>query len=620
MRILAINGSPKGNRSNTWRLTSAFLEGISAKEESSGSRTPEIETLNIGSLNLKPCLGCFSCWSKTPGECCIHDDMQGVINKILWADVVVWSFPLYYFGLPGQLKTLIDRQLPMSLPFMCAETESGGHPSRYDMSGKSTVVISTCGFYTAQGNYDCVTSLYDRLCGKGGYAAIFCGQGELFRVKELSERTDEYLSWVKKAGQEFASGGITGETRIKLDQNLFPRDVFEAMADASWGVDESGEKEHPSLVFTRQMAALYRKESWQEHDVVLDMNYTDIGKVYRITLGQNGSRVEVEPEDGFAVGFTTRINTPFDVWRSIASGEIAGDEALMKHLYSVEGDFDLMMHWDDYFGAASSACAGAGGNVPDALDGVNSRDGGNGKSASDSKTNMLLLLIPWIVFWVVASIDGFWGSLVSVAVCVLLPVLMHRTKATLYDQISGLGVGACSVALLAGASPIVVVPVSYLLFGLMWTVSCFLKVPLTAHYSKNSYNGEAALRNPIFVKTNRILTAAWGGALPGYAHLDLFHHANRCVKLRWRHQFRSSRVDGCVHRMVSKVVSTTHCAWIGVRYVVLLVQESPVSSFSKLRGICCWRLVAVLCFSLWLQFAAVETRSELEVAKIVWLN
>lgn len=511
MKILAINGSPKGKRSNTWRLTSAFLEGITAKEESSSAQPPEIETLNIGSLNIKPCLGCFSCWSKTPGECCIHDDMQGVIEKILWADVVVWSFPLYYFGLPGQLKTLIDRQLPMSLPFMSAETESGGHPSRYDMSGKRTVVISTCGFYTAKGNYDCVTSLYDRMCGKGGYTAIFCGQGELFRVKELSERTDEYLSWVKKAGQEFASGGITGETRSRLDQDLFPRDVFEAMADASWGVGESGEREDPSLVFTRQMAALYRKEAWWGRDVVLDMNYTDIGKVYRVTFGREGSRVEVEPEGGFADGFTTRIDTPFDVWRSIASGEIAGDEALMKHLYSVEGDFDLMMHWDDYFGAATSAGAGAGGNDPDAFEGVNGRGGGgNSKSAIEPKTNMLLLLIPWIVFWVVASIDGFWGSLVSVAVCVLLPVLMHRTKATLYDQISGLGVGACSVALLAGASPILVIPVSYLLFGLMWTVSCFLKVPLTAHYSKNSFNGEAALRNPIFMRTNRILTAAWG--------------------------------------------------------------------------------------------------------------
>ena len=54
------------------------------------------------------------------------------------------------------------------------------------------------------------------------------------------------------------------------------------------------------------------------------------------------------------------------------------------------------------------------------------------------------------------------------------------------------------------------IPASYLLFGLIWTLSCFTKVPLTAHYSKNSYNGDAALRNPIFMRTNRILTAAWG--------------------------------------------------------------------------------------------------------------
>ena len=510
MNILAINGSPKGKRSNTWRLTSAFLQGIATQEEHTRGQAPTVETLNISSLAIKPCLGCFSCWSKTPGECCIHDDMQGVIDKILWADVVVWSFPLYYFGLPGSLKTLIDRQLPMSLPFMCAETESGGHPSRYDMSGKRTVVISTCGFYTAQGNYDCVTSLYDRLCGKGGYTALFCGQGELFRVKELSERTDEYLSWVKKAGEEFVSGVITGETRDKLDQNLFPRDVFETMADASWGVGESGEKEDPSLVFTRQMAALYRKEAWPGHDVLLDMNYTDISKVYRITLGSKGSRVEEEPAGGFGAEYTTRINTPFSVWRSIASGEIAGDEALMKHLYSVEGNFDLMMRWDEYFGAATSSGANTGEGESGVRKDANDKGEDGGKNASELKTNMLLLLIPWIVFWIAAAIDSFWGSLISVAVCVLLPVLMHRTKATLYDQISAVMVGACSISLLTGASSALIIPASYFLFGVMWTATCFAKVPLTAHYSKNNYNGEAALRNPIFMRTNRILTAAWG--------------------------------------------------------------------------------------------------------------
>ena len=521
MNILAINGSPKGERSNTWRLTSAFLQGITAQEESAHGQAPVVETLNVGALNIKPCLGCFSCWNKTPGTCCLHDDMQGVIEKILWADVIVWSFPLYYFGLPGPLKNLIDRQLPMSLPFMSTETESGGHPSRYDMGGKRTVVVSTCGFYTAKSNYSGVTDLFDRLCDKGGYTTIFCGQGELFRVKELAARTDEYLSWVKKAGEEFATGcvvstgsttnghaadGISRETRNKLDQNLFPRDVFEAMADASWGVNESGEKEDPSLVFTRQMAALYRKQAWPGHDLALDMHYTDIDKTYRVVLGANGSRVEEAPAEGFATDYTTRINTPFDVWRSIAAGKIRGDEALMQHLYSVEGDFDLMMHWDDYFGTANADTGSDAGGNTGKVEGASSSD----KSASEPKTNMLLLLIPWIVFWIAASINSFWGSLISMAACVLPPVLMHRTKATAYDKISALAVGACSIALLAGASPVVVIPASYALFGLMWSVSCFLKAPLTAHYSKNSYNGDEALRNPIFMKTNRILTAAWG--------------------------------------------------------------------------------------------------------------
>ena len=44
--------------------------------------------------------------------------MQQVIQDLLWADITVWSFPLYYFTVPGLLKNLIDRQLPMLLPFM----------------------------------------------------------------------------------------------------------------------------------------------------------------------------------------------------------------------------------------------------------------------------------------------------------------------------------------------------------------------------------------------------------------------------------------------------------------------------------------------------------------------
>lgn len=348
MNILVINGSPKGERSNTLRLTNAFLAGVCNSQEDC---SPAIEILHISQMDINPCLGCFSCWKTTPGQCCIHDDMPSALEKLLWADLTIWSFPLYFFSLPGKLKTFIDRQLPLSLPFMNSHAESGGHPARYDMSGKKTVLISTCGFYTANSNYDSVTAQFDRICGKGNYTTLFCGEGELFRVPELSNRTDEYLAVVQQAGREYAFGGIKEETNAKLQELLFPRDVFERMADASWGIKQTGEKEDVSLTFTKQMAALYNPAAYPGTDIILDMDYTDIGKRYRIILGKTESRVVEQ----FSEKPTTVIHTPFSVWQSIAAGEIEGSAALMKHLYSVEGDFDLMLKWDDYFGQHKSA-------------------------------------------------------------------------------------------------------------------------------------------------------------------------------------------------------------------------------------------------------------------------
>lgn len=38
--------------------------------------------------------------------------MQTVIEKLMESNLILWSFPLYYFNVPGILKNLIDRQLP----------------------------------------------------------------------------------------------------------------------------------------------------------------------------------------------------------------------------------------------------------------------------------------------------------------------------------------------------------------------------------------------------------------------------------------------------------------------------------------------------------------------------
>jgi len=227
MKILVINGSPRGEGSCTMNLTNAFLEGAG---------WTDAEVIDMSKSDVKGCLGCFSCWSKTPGSCVINDNMTEFLPKIIEADVVIWSFPLYSCGFPGNMKNFMDRQLPIALPYMDKSVESGAHPSRYDMSKQRQFFISTCGFWTAEGNYDSIIALLKHGRPQVNHKdfTVFCGQGELFNVPELKEYTNPYLEIVRQAGKECISGVISKETSDLLAEPLFPREDFEKMADGSW--------------------------------------------------------------------------------------------------------------------------------------------------------------------------------------------------------------------------------------------------------------------------------------------------------------------------------------------------------------------------------------------------
>ncbi|MFT3984973.1 MAG: flavodoxin family protein [Lachnospiraceae bacterium] len=474
MNVLVINGSPKGEHSNTMQLTRSFLEGAGWKDA---------EILEVSKAGIKACLGCFACWNKTPGTCVIEDGMRIILPKLIAADIIIWSFPLYYYGIPGDMKTLIDRQLPLNLPFMAGENESGGHPSRYDLSQQRHVAISTCGFWTAHGNYDAVTAMFHHYYGNGDPTEIFCGQGELFRIPELKSRTAAYLELVRNAGAEYAAGGISAETMDALSKPLYPREVFEKMADASWGLDDSAKTAgDDSLNFTIQMAALYMPDGRER---IVEFSYTDIGKTYQLLLTKQGSEVISE---NFRE-YTTKIETPYSVWRSIARGEISGQDALFQQQYRVLGDFDLMLKWEDLFGAQETE-KGA-------------------KLKPQRKTDMTVLLAPWIVIWIAIAINPTIGGAAGILVSAALPLLWFFFQPVLYEQITIPLVAALSLMALLGIPPRIVVPVSYAAFGFLWLAGSFLKTPLTAHYSAANYGNEKAFDNPLFIRTNRILTAAW---------------------------------------------------------------------------------------------------------------
>lgn len=480
MRTLVINGSPKADNSNTMCLTKAFLKGMGLLNDGN----PDVKIVDAYHSEIKPCRGCFACWNKTPGKCVISDGMSEIFDQIISADVIIWSFPLYYYSVPSTVKNLLDRLLPMNLPFMSSDNESGGHLARFDLSHQRHVVISTCGFWTAQGNYEGVEAIFDHMYGKGNYDKIFCGQGELFHIPELRERTGAYLEIVSRGGEEFRRGKISKELYVNLAEPLFERNVFEKMADASWGISEETESSAPKgFSFTKQMAALYVPD---DKERVLELEYTDIGETYQMILTAGGSSVI---KDNFKP-YTTRIETPFDVWQEIARGEISGQEALFQRKYKVQGDFDLMLRWDELFNGTGKAAAASVDKA--------------------KKTNMLILLIPWIIIWIALPINAKIGGIVGITAASLVPLLWSHFRAVVYERITIPVVIGLSLLALSGVSTQLIIPISYCLFGIMWFVTSFLKIPLTAHYSSGGYGDDRAFANPLFIKTNAILTGAWG--------------------------------------------------------------------------------------------------------------
>lgn len=201
MNVFVLNGSPKGESSNTFKVTTAFLDGLNNIGEHN------IEIINISKAKIDHCHGCFACWTKTPGKCVIKDDMEGFINRYIKADLIVWSFPLYYFGMPSKIKAFLDRLLPTNLPYMeLNEDGTSGHASRYDLSHQRHVLISTCGFYATKHNYDALISQFDILCGDK-LTKIIRTEGELLKVPQLKGKISEYLAHVKQAGLEFSKLG-----------------------------------------------------------------------------------------------------------------------------------------------------------------------------------------------------------------------------------------------------------------------------------------------------------------------------------------------------------------------------------------------------------------------------
>ena len=71
----------------------------------------QVEEISLKGKELKYCIGCLAC-QKTQ-RCVQKDDALWIADKMKDADTLVFSTPIYYYEMSGQMKTLLDRMNPL---------------------------------------------------------------------------------------------------------------------------------------------------------------------------------------------------------------------------------------------------------------------------------------------------------------------------------------------------------------------------------------------------------------------------------------------------------------------------------------------------------------------------
>lgn len=101
MKILVLNGSPRPN-GNTAGMVKTFHQA--AKEHGH-----QVKVFNVCKMNIKGCLACEYCHGKGHGQCVQKDNMQEIYAELNDTEMLILAAPIYYHGISGQLKCVIDR-------------------------------------------------------------------------------------------------------------------------------------------------------------------------------------------------------------------------------------------------------------------------------------------------------------------------------------------------------------------------------------------------------------------------------------------------------------------------------------------------------------------------------
>jgi len=348
MKILTVNSSPRaGAGSSTEFLLNHLAQGM----RETGA---EVCTVNLSEKNIKPCLGCFTCWTKTPGRCIQMDDMTyELLPKLLASDLVVYATPLYYNTMNGAMSIFRERMLPLSLPFM----EKRGGKRTFLMRHKlaPAVWLSVCALPEIS-EFDALSNLLEstRHFDTPIVAEIYRTSSEALRHRVFKKTLSDILEATVHAGRELVrSMKISPDTMERIMQPLMDPESLAIIGNLTCKTciaENVTFKEFFEKGMTPRPDSL---EAFMAYSV-LGLNASATGGKKVILQFRFAGEVEaacyftfergsIKATAGTSNTYDIAIKTSFELWMDIITGKAEGREMFMLDKYQVEGDLSLML-------------------------------------------------------------------------------------------------------------------------------------------------------------------------------------------------------------------------------------------------------------------------------------
>ncbi len=135
MKVTLINGSLKDIHESFDKQFDHFHQQLTQCCENI-----RVAHFNLKQMVIRQCIGCFNCWTKTPGKCVLKDDAERCLISIIQSDLVIFASPLMMGMTTGLMKRLNDRLIPLIHPYFSVVKGEIHHRYRYDQYPQIAVI------------------------------------------------------------------------------------------------------------------------------------------------------------------------------------------------------------------------------------------------------------------------------------------------------------------------------------------------------------------------------------------------------------------------------------------------------------------------------------------------